>query len=218
MALKVLLTVPNTGTMHSSVANVLLKLASETRVALHTWDPTQTQWRPYASGLNHIARSVVDEGFEFWINIDSDNPPRRNPVDLVLLDKDVIGCPTPVWLGDTENHDRPYFWSAFDWSDDHQKFIPHRGAYDGLQQVDAVGTGCLVIARRVLEAVKAPFMREFDEHGRATLGNDMAFCRRVTAAGFKVWTHYGYPCEHFKTMPVSEPITAIAKVLAKGVC
>ncbi len=205
--LKVLLTVPNTGWIKTEVCGVLLSMMSESRVALSIETPCIT---PYVNSLNQIAKRVLDDGFDFLVSFDADNPPTRNPVDLVLLDLDVVGCPTPVWTAKA-GKSRPYYWQAFDAVGDTWKV---HAPCEGLQEVDAIGTGCFIVARRVFRAVRAPFNREWDADGIVTVGNDMAFCRRVKAAGFKVWSHFDYPCRHFKEIDLTLPIHAVSRALA----
>jgi hypothetical protein len=66
-----------------------------------------------------------------------------------------------------------------------------------LLKVDVIGTGCIIIARRVLEKLKAPFMEEVDESGIVTMGEDFAFCRKAKAADFEVFTTPKMRCEHW---------------------
>ena len=71
---------------------------------------------------------------------------------------------------------------------------------DGLEMIDSGGTGCIMIARRVLEAVQQPFKGVYDDYGVRVTGQDIEFCRRVKELGFEIWTHWDYPCHHFKTI------------------
>jgi hypothetical protein len=69
-----------------------------------------------------------------------------------------------------------------------------------LLSVDVVGTGCILIHRRVLENIKAPFHIHFDEDGILTMGTDFAFCERAKEAGFDIFTTPKRVCEHFKEL------------------
>ena len=70
----------------------------------------------------------------------------------------------------------------------------------GLQEVDAIGTGCMLIKRKVLEALEAPFTRIWNKDGTMDTGVDFHFCEQAKAKGFKVWAHYDYLCNHFKAI------------------
>jgi len=67
----------------------------------------------------------------------------------------------------------------------------------GLTEVDAIGTGCIMIARRVLEDVKAPFMNVYDENGIRKAGLDLEFCKKAKSKGYKVWAHLDHICSHW---------------------
>jgi hypothetical protein len=155
--------------------------------------------RPLENNLNRTARSFVANDFDFWLSIDSDNPPLLNPLTLAFLDKDVIGCPTPIFkYKPGDSCPKPIVLNAFDRVGDAYREHPEHW---GLQEVDAVGGGCFLAARRVLEHPDMqyqPFTRNVDEDGINCLGNDLAFCRRAKAAGFRIWAHYGYQCDHFR--------------------
>lgn len=60
-----------------------------------------------------------------------------------------------------------------------------------LWEVDATGTGCIIIARRVLERTPYPWFR--NEMGT---GGDLMFCIKAKRAGFKTHTAAGVVCTH----------------------
>ncbi|MEX0701189.1 MAG: hypothetical protein WD069_03760 [Planctomycetales bacterium] len=210
---RVLITVPNgSGWIHKHVAFALLRMAQDARVAATIQLPTHA---PYVQNLHLCRREFLAGPFDYWLTLDDDNPPRRNPLDLALLDLDVVGCPTPVWANICPG-DFPVYWNAMDEVRDERGevgFRPHQPC-EGLQEVDAVGSGCLVIARRVMEAVPAPFFREWDAEGLVRMGGDFAFCRRARAAGFHVFAHFDYPCHHFNEIEIGEVVEAFGRVSA----
>lgn len=192
---QILVTVPNEGWIHATVAHVLLRLLQDPRYSIRIEMPRH---RPYENNLHHIIRDVLDGPYEHWLNIDNDNAPQRNPLDLVALDKDILGLPTPVWHYTGADGERPIYWNAYRWDPavDAYREWPDRV---GLQQVDAVGSGCVLVARRVLEhpAMRGgPFTRRLDRDGRVDTGADLMFCERARLAGFDIWCHYDYPCHH----------------------
>lgn len=196
---RVLLSIPTSGRLDKTVALAVLDIAlSERRMHGDIVMPTD---RPYESNLNQIVLDVLEKRYDFWCSIDDDNAPTRNPLDLALLNLDVVGCPTPVWHN-TKPGDRPWYLNAYDERGD--PLSPTGGwnehkPWNGLQEVDAVGTGCFIVARRVLERIDpGPFMRIWSKTGIAEVGNDLAFCYRAKRAGFKIWAHYDYRCHHRK--------------------
>jgi GT2 family glycosyltransferase len=84
-----------------------------------------------------------------------------------------------------------------------------------LQRVDAVGTGCFLVSRRVFldeRMQKGAFQRTFNEDGTVDKGNDLAFCERARACGFEIWAHYGYPCMHFNSLELNEVALAFKRL------
>ena len=141
--------------------------------------------------LNHPAKP------DFLLMIDDDVIPFDNTAILVHADKDVIGCPAKC-----RQVGRAINWVAYVESKIEEGYIPvdFEMVDDtvDLLAVDVVGSGCIMIKRRVLEAIKAPWTIEMNEFGEATYGTDFAFCRRAKAAGFEIFTTPKMVCEHIK--------------------
>lgn len=168
--------------------------------------------RPFENALHHAVVDFLASDADFFLNIDSDNPPTANPCELSLLDKDICGVATPVYHCDTSKpNDRPYYLNAYrrnEAEDGWNEWLPQ----EGIQPVDAVGTGCILIARRVLEdpvMQLAPFRRTTDDAGRVQYGNDLNFCKRAKDRGFEVWCDFRSPCEHIIQVPLLEAIRAM---------
>lgn len=192
-----------------------MRLQQDTRgYSLRFWQPTH---RPYEHNMNRIAKDIRDRPeIDAWISFDADNPPLNNPLDLLALDLDLVGCPTPVWhfRPDQDMGQRPIYYNAYRKVDDGYQEWPH---HEGLQQVDAIGSGCFVVQRRVIDAIPdGPFNRHWSAEGIVTLGTDIAFSERVREAGFDVWAHYGYPCRHFVELDLIEVGQAINGLMAHG--
>ena len=212
MSKKILVSVPNQGSIHKLVSFTLLKLIQDKRYKVNIIQPTNS---PYENNLHHIVNDFMAGDYDFWLNIDSDNPPEANPLDLVAYNLDVIGLPTPVWhfTGKIKG-ERPIYENAY-------KYVPEEDAYTewpdkaGLQKVDAVGTGCVLYARRVFENPemrKAPFQRIWNTDGTVERGNDIAFCERATKQGFLIFAHYDYRCKHFSELELHEVARAFGEM------
>ena len=204
--LSVYITVPNgDGWLHKLVHFAICKMLADRRFQIRHDCPTHS---PYVNNLHHCMKDFLNGGENYWLSIDTDNPPINNPLDLVEYDCDVIGLPTPVWHNAVKG-DRPWYFNALDWDEEKQAYRPH-GPCEGLQEVDAVGSGCFLVARRVILKLKdqQPFMRTWNPDGTVEMGGDYSFCRKVKKAGFRVWTHYDYPCHHFNELNLIEVIRA----------
>lgn len=69
----------------------------------------------------------------------------------------------------------------------------------GLKSVAAVGAGCLLVRRAVLDAIGPPHWQPGRSAIGDTLGEDVEFCRRVREKGFKIWCDFDTPVGHLAT-------------------
>lgn len=204
----ILITIPNLHWIHKHVVHKLLLLQQDKRYRLNIMLPSN---KPYENNLHHIVNDFMAGDYDFWLNIDADNPPLQNPLDLVELDKDIIGLPTPIWhyVGGKKG-ERPVYWNGYDSDEFNDAYREHQ-TRKGLQIVSAVGTGCILISRRVFENKlmrEAPFERKLNKDGTVNKGNDIAFCERAIKEGFEINCHYDYPCDHFSENSLTEVVNA----------
>ena len=208
---RILVSIPNTGWIHKIVAMRVMALLQDNRYMVNVIMPT---WNPIENNLHKIIVDFIKEDFNYWLNIDSDNPPTKNPLDLVDLDLDIITCPTPVYHFNKRTHrkgESPVYLNAY-------KYLPDKDAYTewphkyGLQKVDAVGNGCTLYAKRVFlnkEMQKGAFTRKLHPDGTVNKGNDISMSERARAQGFSIYAHYDYICQHFNEVELGEFVTAI---------
>ncbi|MCP4257962.1 MAG: hypothetical protein GY774_10605 [Planctomycetes bacterium] len=209
---KVLITVPNKGWVHKLVSLATNKLLSDRRYDSNLIYPTHS---PFENNLHHIINDFIAGDYSYWLSIDADNPPMNNPLDLIELDKDIIGLPTPVWhFSGKIPGERPWYENVY-------KYVPEADAYkewsikQGCQEVDAIGTGCFIISRRVFDHSdmrKGAFTRKLNPDGTVDRGNDISFCERAKEAGFKIFAHFDYRCQHFNEIELHELIRATAEM------
>lgn len=185
----ILVSVPNTGSIKPEIANMLLIIASDMR---HDKKIIYPQIRPFQNSLNHTRNKFLEGNYDYWLSIDSDNPPTKNPLDLIDFKKDVIACPTPQW---NDIDDYPIYFVVMDAVDDGWR--EHKIKV-GLQEVDAVGFGCVIFSRRIIEKIK--FEREWNDDGTQATGIDFVFCKNAKQLGFKIFAHYDYVCSHYKEL------------------
>lgn len=204
MKKSVYITVPNDdGWIHKHIHFAIIKMLQDGRYRLRHDCPSH---KPYVNNLHKCMWDFINGGEDYWLTIDTDNPPTNNPLDLIEFDCDVIGCPTPVWHNSVKG-DRPWYFNALDRTKD--GYIPHIKC-EGLQEVDAVGSGCFLISRRVIMALKdnKPFFRQWNKDGTVDMSGDYSFCEKAKKAGFRIWTHYDYSCMHFNEVELGEVIRA----------
>lgn len=196
----VYLAIPNTDWIHKHVMERAIAILQDPRYQVTMQLPT---WKPIEHARARIHEEAVRSKFDWLVTMDADNPPMNNPLDLIELNLDMVGLPTPVYqAGNGVGLNA-------------MKYIPGEDGWldwpvkEGLQEVDAVGFGCVVISRRVLVATlgKHAWDRETDDNGFTTCSEDFAYCKRVRAAGYRVWAHFDYMCEHYKEHPFHQFLT-----------
>jgi predicted O-methyltransferase YrrM len=152
--------------------------------------------------------------WEYWLSIDDDNPPIGNPLDLVSRDLDFVGFPTPVWQHGATSVS--LHWNIYaDRGEGGFAPLPMR---EDIEEVDAVGTGCFLAARRVFERLKdqQPFVRQWSSTGIAEVGSDLSLSRKIRAAGFKIFCAWRYPCRHYSKIDLYETFGMLQKAAADG--
>lgn len=194
--------VPNTGTIRTGLAAALLRLAFDGRYALNF---SFRIAQPVANNCNQIVQQFLGlpEEHAYLLILGSNVVPlpEHNPLDLVELDCDVVGLPCPIWKGERDPGDN-VVWNIVG-SDRVHLWQSPRGR---LLQVEGIGSGAMLIARRVLEHsdMRGPFRDMWDANGVRTVGEDLQFCYRANAAGFTVWAALDYVCEHEKLVPLGQ--------------
>ena len=175
------------------------KLRKTNGVTVTLENPAKTWMHPISANRNAITKRFLATDCDFLLMLDNDVVPLFNPADFIAADKDVIGFPAKVrqsggelnWVAYVKNP-RNEGYSPVDFTLVDDKIT--------LLKVDVVGTGCILIKRRVLEGMKAPFHTPFDEDGIPEMGTDFAFCKRAGEAGFEIFTTPQHVCEHYKTV------------------
>lgn len=188
---KIFVAILNQGWIRPELASLIGILRSDPRAQI---DIAYCNLRPAEDNRNNTVKIALEKNYDFLISIDHDTVPLHNIIDLALLDLDVVGCAYPQW-----NMSDPKFPIYFLGMDKVGNAYAEHKQKDGLQEVDAVGSGAIVIARRVLEKVNEPFVRKW-HNGFSITGLDFYFCEKAKAQGFKIYCHYNYLADHFKEL------------------
>lgn len=186
---KVMIAIPTDGMIHNTVVGTLCQiLLNEHRYHLTTYISAM---QGIGEHRNKIVKDFLETDFDYLVMIDADNTPPNDFLDLIDKDLDVIGLPTPINMSYTGVPD--IRWNVFDDND-----LPIKFQGSGLEEVNMVGSGVIIIARRVLQTIKHPFTTIRDAEDMRTVGTDTAFCKRCKENGFKVWTSWEHKCSHYK--------------------
>ena len=188
--MKILIAIPTyeEGVHHQVVGTLCQILLNNKKYEINTYISSM---RGVGEHRNVIVKDFLKGDYDYLLMIDSDNPPPTNILDLVDLDKEVIGLPTPINMSYIKGMNDIY-WNIF------KNDYPTKDAGKGLQEVEMVGSGVMLIRRDVLEKIKNPFTTVRNEEDLRIVGTDAAFCKKCQSMGIKIWTHWDFKCKHFK--------------------
>lgn len=195
---KIYLAILNEGWVRCEHIHTVLMVYRTPNIELHLENPSISWGIPITQNRNRIVQRFLETDADFLLMFDDDVIPFFNPAEAVSFNKDVVGLPTRrrsgqrlEWVVYQKHPTLENRYAAID-------LDKVRGDAD-LLKVDGIGTGALLIKRKVLETVKAPFMDIFDEEtGLRILGQDLNFCQKVIKAGFEVFACPKMICEHIK--------------------
>lgn len=206
---KVFLAVPNTGTIRDELFDAIRGMFESNIADIYMPTLHSMNNRPGSHNRNLINNMFLETDCEWFLTIDSDIVPRFNPLHVIKADQDVVGFPALI-----HKHGQ-LMWVVFNdnpYSSQHHStkgFIPvnvdavlEAEKTKGLLEVDYLGSGMMLIKRKVLESIKAPFERMWREDGTVSWGHDFYFCKKAKEAGFKLFCAIRYLCEHWKTVPL----------------
>jgi hypothetical protein len=85
----------------------------------------------------------------------------------------------------------------------------------GMNEVDAVATGCVAVSREALEALgDAPFRIEHDPSADVT-SDDFLFCSDLQEAGFRIGCWWdGRPCDHVSSVSLGPILESQSAAMA----
>ncbi len=215
-AIRGVIGIPTTGTISTKFWMSQLRLDTP-----KGWMVLPTEGMLTATARNQIAKATLESPAEWLFFMDSDMAfPERTLVRLLQDRQNIVGGTYCLRAArDGLNDIVAYDYRGF--INGHHEYAPvntdvlnyllrNKAPLDGkphiiprdggeLRPVDGIGTGCLLIHRRVLEKVGKPWF-EYDSGGGS---EDLDFCRKAKAAGFKIYLDMGVQCLHYRPMGVS---------------
>lgn len=158
---------------------------------------------------NNFVKEAIAGNYDYIFFVDDDNPvPHDTLLKMLHADKDIVGAPI---ISRTAPYNGNHVLCAFyreqlnDISEDVSIYKPIEKFNDSgsLHRVDAIGTGCLLIKRKVFETVydqykgnpfeftriqlSRPIIYEGKEIFSIEYGEDVAFSMRAASLGFQIW-------------------------------
>jgi hypothetical protein len=209
---KVMVAIPNQGEITRELCAQLVDIVAQSFITKkYIVDLRFSSITNIDYNRNTIVKMFLATDNQYLLMIDDDNPCLKNPLDLLDLKKDIMIYPTFMAKVDEEG-DPVINYNVFKkegkkWRS--QTMTPGKH----LMEYDAGGTGCILIKRRVLEALDAPFKSKLNKDGMRDVGSDLWFCKRAKDKGFKIWAHWGYACRHMKRYDLLN----VAKIMLKAI-
>lgn len=204
----VYLAVLNQGSIRTELSTWVNDQTHQHKYRLYVSYPSE---RPISNNRNQIVLDFLKrKEYEYLMMVDSDIIPPSNYLELVDFQKDIISgvcfaymdsSVIPLVLDNTPEEEQALGKKAFS--------IKNVDGTEGLVPVGAVGTGAIIIHRRVLEKVAQPFLNRYDEKGVKIMGLDLSFCKKAGELGFQTWCHLDYICSHLVTLDLKNVYRAI---------
>lgn len=179
---------------------------------------------------NKIVADFLKTDCEALWFVDSDVIPTENSFELLRVDAPIAGGIYPI-PGYNMKNDIPLIWSFYNKIDtgvfDYQPIpLPEDGPT--LVACEGLGTGCMIIERKVLEdarlrlgpdeeGVPAIFRTKRSLAGKCEGTDDLDFCYRATELGYKMIAHTGLRWDHIKTVECKKQFEALQDAVAFGV-
>ena len=191
MAAKVFIAVPNMGWLHTGLVERLIPW-------LRDWDTilyTPSGLRPIPFARNTCVRAFLHSPASHLWFIDADTVPPAETLELFLranvvaisgvvhqmkVDDDGIQKPVPMVMQRNGNGDL-------------------KAAYgEGVELIDACGSGCVLYERQVFERLEFPWYEE--RPWGDVRGSDFILCEKLADVGIPLHAHFDVVCRHRKEM------------------
>jgi len=176
----------------------------------------QVMGSPTDQVRNGLARKVLEnEEYTHLMMMDSDIEPPSSIVDLLLeCNSPMASAIVPIYI-----HSKLVTNIVVNCPDspDETAFMEEWDLSGEPFEVEGVGTGCVLIAREVIEAVPWPWFRyqETYPEGRR-IGEDIYFSRKAKEHGYKFKVHPKAICGHYKTVNLMDIVYGF-RLLAKEI-
>ena len=197
---KVLIGMPNgSGLIHHLMVESLMNLERPLDTDIHIVPRSRND-----TARNEITVKAMEQAYSYVLYLDDDNPiPPDTLTKLLEDDKDIVSVPIAARKSLTTRHNACAFYAKDYGGMRVYVRIKHFKDEGYLHLVDAVGLGCVLVKRRVLEVLWKKYKEWIFEDGKIVfdkprlvaggfkkwrrLTTDLEFSERCVDAGFKIW-------------------------------
>ena len=193
---KLFIAILNQGSIRTELTNVISQLSLDDRYMIVANYPAE---KPIAYNRNLTVRRFLESDCDYLLMMDNDCPPHsiKRLIELADYDKDIIGG---LCFGYLKEMIVPFCMRKNEEGTYNIADVYEGG---GVIECDAIGSGNMMIARRVLENIDFPFRNEYDKEGMKIKGLDFNFCERAKKKGYRVWCDTSLTCSHWTTVDLS---------------
>lgn len=144
---------------------------------------------------NECANTFLKSDASYLFFCDSDIIPPTNAIDMLLshgFDKKIISGLCPIIKRDSDGQSKKIYLTLKKVALGEYKIIDTE--LNGLIEVDATGTACVMIHRSVFKKITPPWF--------ANLAEDFFFYEKAREAGFKVYVDHNCKVTHWVVMSI----------------
>jgi GT2 family glycosyltransferase len=190
---KIQISILNQGGINTKLVSQIQEIANTNMYPISIGYPAG---KPITHNRNKIVKEFLESDFDFLLMMDGDCPPDdvEKMIEMADYDKDIIGG---LCFGYLKEMIIPF---AMKKNEQGTYDMADLGIRSGIQECDAIGSGNMMIARRVLENMPFAFKNEYDTEGIKIKGLDFNFCERAKEMGYKVWANTDLLCSHYTTV------------------
>lgn len=154
---------------------------------------------PLDNARNRAVKDFLEDYYTHLLFIDDDIIPPPNCLrELLIWDKPIIA---PLCF--TFNHGDdglPFPQPVAHRYDKDKQYRPYFGK--GVEETDIITGGMFLVKREVYEKLERPFYFTYHKNGVVIFSEDFVFSQQCQKLGYKLYTHYGLPCGHIRTVDV----------------
>lgn len=188
--MKIFVAIPNIGNIRTELIDFILTLIG----GKYKFELFMPQNKPHDHNRNVIVRQFLKTDCTHLLMIDSDVVPSNNLLEMVEHNVDIVSG----WVSVYKNG----VVIQLAMNKKEHGYTQAKELKMGLNKVDAVGTGCLMIKREVFEKLKHPYFKfVYDDEGMLIKGEDFYFCDKAKEVGLDVYFDTEHKCYHYQTIP-----------------
>jgi len=188
MRTKLLVAVPTLDFVHSAFMECLIKLTKRLSLECVDFDVCIISGTLVYVARDRLANKAINEDFTHVLWLDSDMVFQPDIFrDLLDTGKDFV---TGIYHARRPGHASCIF-KRCDELDHIERFDKYPS---DTFEIGGCGFGCVLIKTDILKAVKLNYKTCFLP--KPQLGEDIAFCQRARAMGFKIWCEPSVQCGH----------------------